>query len=85
MSAAHAWPEEGSPETPLLRVVRGAADDDEIAALVTAIAAAVAAPPSGAESVDVPIPPADWIATGRPAHGPRSWRSSGLPRPSRWS
>jgi hypothetical protein len=67
--------------TPVLRVVRGAPDDDELAALVTVVAAlssrgrgVAAAPPRSLwrdrhRNIRPPIGP-----------GPGAWRASGMPR-----
>ena len=66
---------------PLLRVLRGSADEDEIAALVTALAA-VTAPDdagSGGPGGGVPVR-SEWRAATLPATRPRSWRAAGLPR-----
>ena len=66
------------PNGPLLRVVRGAPTDAELAALV----AVVAARASGAAEPEPPARPL-W---GRPVlrpmltPGPGAWRASGLPR-----
>jgi len=66
-------------ETPLLRVVRGDATPEEVAALVAVLAAAQAAPA-------VPAPPVpEWRAHHRKVrralpHGPGGWRSSAMPR-----
>lgn len=69
----------------MLRVVRGQADDDEIAALVTALAVATAglaeAPP---ETVTAP---SEWARPLRTAGAPashRGWRRSGLPTHRAW-
>jgi len=67
------------PARPLLRVVRGDATPEEIAALV----AVVAALGSGGEAPPRRTP--EWSAHHRKArvslpHGPGGWRSSGLPR-----
>jgi hypothetical protein len=67
-------------ERPLLRVVRGAPDDVELAAL----AAVVAALPGPAEPEETPrrsawADPATRLRTPL-AHGPGAWRASGLPR-----
>jgi hypothetical protein len=78
-------PEEGSPDAglvtaadgaPLLRVVSGDPDGDELAAVVAVVAAALTAP-----AAEGPPPPVDrW---GDPAHrlgarvpGPDAWRTS---------
>ncbi len=71
-------PREDQPSRPLLRIVKGDATPEEVAALV----AVVAALGSGTE------PPArrtpEWSAHHRKTrltlpHGPGGWRSSGLP------
>jgi len=71
--------EEQTPERPLLRVVKGDATPEEVAALVAVLATAQAAP--AAEEPRVP----EWQAHHRKVrrtlpHGPDGWRSSGLPR-----
>ena len=64
----------------MLRVVRGAPDDDELAALVTVVAALAG------RVAAAPAPPrSPWRDRGRnirPAigPGPGAWRASGLPR-----
>lgn len=81
---------------PVLRVVRGDLDDEEVAALVVAlvVAAGAVAPPSGPPSGPAPVPPSGpqapsarpgrWAdparRLGRAAPGPGSWESSALPR-----
>jgi hypothetical protein len=81
---------------PVLRVVRGDLDDEEVAALVVAlvVAAGAVAPPSGPPSGPAPGPPsgpeAPWARPGRwadparrlgrAAPGPGRWESSALPR-----
>jgi len=70
----------------MLRVVRGQADDDEIAALVTALAVATASPtPPPARST---APPSEWARPLRTTAGaPASrggWRRSGLPAHRTW-
>ena len=68
-----------SQEVPLLRVVAGDPTPEELAALVAVVASlgsAAAAPPRRTP---------EWQAHHRRvratyAHGPRGWRSSGLPR-----
>jgi hypothetical protein len=67
------------PDRPVLRVVKGDATPEEVAALV-AVIAALGSGPAGEE----PEPrsawadPADRMRTTLP-HGPGAWRSSGLP------
>lgn len=69
-------------DRPLLRVVRGDPDDEELAALAAVLAAARDA--AGPE----PGPPAPRSVWGDPAHrlraplrpGPGAWRASALPR-----
>ncbi len=88
MSAAldHAVPDE-IPEAPMLRVVRGAADDDEIAALVTAIIAVAAGSgpqrDGGAPARRATSPARSvWARPAFPSGtrpGPDNWRRSGLP------
>ncbi|MFB9333774.1 acyl-CoA carboxylase subunit epsilon [Actinoplanes octamycinicus] len=63
-------------DEPLVGVVRGSLDDHELAALVAILA--VRSTP-----VNYDTPPrteSDWIRSGRPAAGPRSWTSSARPR-----
>ena len=86
MSALPTWPEDARlPEEPMLRVVRGQADDDEIAALVTALAVATAVPaPTPVENT---APPSEWARPLRTAGAPASrggWRRSGLPAHRTW-
>jgi hypothetical protein len=76
VSDEQAWQE----QRPLLRVVRGTPDDEELAAL-TAVVAAIAAqrPAPTAEA-----PSSHWADRAalvrRPLpHGPGAWRASGLP------
>lgn len=70
----------GTPERPLLRVVRGNPDDTELAALTAVVAAATSrgepAPPPQRRSLW--SDPAARLR--RPLHpGPGAWRASGLP------
>ncbi|WIM95916.1 acyl-CoA carboxylase subunit epsilon [Actinoplanes oblitus] len=63
-------------DEPLVGVVRGSLDDHELAALVAILAVR-------STSVNDATPPrsgSDWIRSGRPSAGPRSWKSSALPR-----
>ena len=65
---------------PALRIVRGEPTAEELAAVVTVVAAAT----GGGEAPAEP-PRGQWRSRGRnirPAlsHGPDAWRSSGLPR-----
>jgi hypothetical protein len=63
-------------EEPLLSVVRGKPTDEELAAVLTIVAARSAA-------VDAQTrPPAlsAWTRSARPSTTPTSWRASGLPR-----
>jgi hypothetical protein len=63
-------------EEPLVSVVRGAPADDELAALVTVVAAR-----SAAIDAREPRPGRSaWARSARPSIGPASWRSSGLPQ-----
>jgi hypothetical protein len=67
---------------PLLRVVRGQPSDEETAALVVALAAAVAARARAGRRGSEP--PGNWAGHARalrvpPAPGPASWRRSALP------
>jgi hypothetical protein len=70
----------GEPRRPLLRVVRGDATPEEVAALVAVVAAL------GSGGTEPPAPrPSAWSAHHRGLrrslpHGPGGWRSSGLPR-----
>jgi hypothetical protein len=64
---------------PFLKVVRGDATEEEIAALVTVLASA------GARTVSPRKPAPVWSAHHRKVrvtlpHGPGGWRSSALPR-----
>lgn len=83
MSAASEILPMTAPEVPMLRVVRGQADDEEIAALLTALAVTVARPgPTPARRA----PLSAWV---RPAMsgfeaGIDGWRRSGLPGPRMW-
>ncbi|WP_436526362.1 acyl-CoA carboxylase subunit epsilon [Actinoplanes sp. HUAS TT8] len=63
-------------EEPLVGVVRGSLDDHELAALVAILAVR-------STSVNSSTPPrasSDWIRSGLPSAGARSWKSSALPR-----
>ena len=71
--------ESDEPQAPFLRVVRGDATPEELAALVTVLASAG----GSAEPTRKPTP--GWSAHHRkvrvtPPHGRDGWRSSGLPR-----
>ena len=70
------------PGRPLLRVVRGAPDEAELAAL-TAVVASIAVSPAE-QSTDEQAPSAwadrESLARRPLAHGPGAWRTSGLPR-----
>jgi len=89
VTALPTWPEDARlPEEPVLRVVRGQADDDEIAALVTALAVATArlaeAPLATVTAVTAP---SEWARPMRTAGAPAShggWRRSGLPTHRTW-
>ena len=64
---------------PVLRIVKGDATPEEVAALVAVIASM-----SGAEAPE-PKPRSSWADPARRMrtalpHGPGAWRSSGLPR-----
>ncbi|HET8602103.1 MAG TPA: acyl-CoA carboxylase epsilon subunit [Segeticoccus sp.] len=68
-----------TPTTPQLRIVRGAPSAEELAALVTVLAAA------GAGAHESPRQASRWAARDRlvgaaPGHGPGQWRASALPR-----
>lgn len=71
--------DDAAEQRPLLRVIRGDATPEEVAALVAVVAALGA---GGAES---PRRTPEWSAHHRTMrrslpHGPGGWRSSGLPR-----
>ncbi|MTD59039.1 acyl-CoA carboxylase subunit epsilon [Amycolatopsis pithecellobii] len=68
-------------DEPLLRIVRGHPDDDELAAL-TAVVAAVASAPAGPERPERRSRWADRAALLRqvPHPGEGAWRASGFPR-----
>ncbi|MGH8774168.1 MAG: acyl-CoA carboxylase subunit epsilon [Jiangellaceae bacterium] len=66
---------------PLVRVVKGDPTDEELAALVAALASRAAAGPS-----DTGEKPASWAAYWSSVreplrHGPTAWRDSARPRP----
>jgi hypothetical protein len=65
-------------DQPLLRVVRGDATEEEIAALVAVLTARAGG------AVDVPPPPPSlWsqpVLRSTPHPGPGAWRASSLPR-----
>jgi hypothetical protein len=68
-------------ERPVLRIVRGDATPEEIAALVAVIAAAS----GGGAAAPKPTPRSAWADPARRMrttlpHGPGAWRCSGLPR-----
>ena len=71
-------------EQPVLRIVSGEPDDDEVAAVVLALtlAAAPAAEPAQPQEWSVWAEPALRHPAGRrPLRpGPHAWRTSGLPR-----
>ena len=65
---------------PVLRVVKGDATPEEVAALVAVIASM-----SGGDPPPKPRPRSSWADPGRRLrtplpHGPGAWRASGLPR-----
>jgi hypothetical protein len=67
-------------EKPLLRVVRGAPDDYQLAALTAVIAGLAAATPAE----DGPVRRSEWANPARHVrrplqHGPGAWRASGFP------
>jgi hypothetical protein len=69
-----------SDDRPVLRVVRGDATEEEIAALVALIASM-----SGDEPAPKRKPRSSWADPARRMrttlpHGPGAWRASGLPR-----
>jgi hypothetical protein len=71
-------------QVPLLRVVRGMPTDEELAALVTVLAARTAAATAAAAS-GAAEPKSQWANRGRNVRpplsaGPGAWRASGLPR-----
>ena len=64
---------------PLLRLIKGNATEEEVAALVTVLAAL-----STTGGTEHKRPPSEWSARHRKVrvslpHGPGGWRSSGLP------
>lgn len=81
-------PDPAQEERPILRIVRGGADDTEIAALTAALASAAAARTATASTPDGPV--SVWAdrsaalrhpAGNRPLRpGPHAWRTSALPR-----
>lgn len=59
-----------------LRVVRGTPDDEELAAVVAALAV-VSARPAGQPREDAPGQPTPWrvaLRSGPPGRGPDAWR-----------
>ena len=67
------------PDRPVLRVVKGDATPEEVAALVAVIAALGSGP-----AEEKPKPRSTWADPARRMrttlpHGPGAWRSSGLP------
>ncbi|GAA4375132.1 acyl-CoA carboxylase subunit epsilon [Nocardioides caricicola] len=70
---------DAAPEQPFLRVVRGDATPEEVAALVAVLGSLGPAEPARARRTP------EWSAHHRKvrrplAHGPGGWRSSGLPQ-----
>ncbi|HEX5121553.1 MAG TPA: acyl-CoA carboxylase subunit epsilon [Pseudonocardiaceae bacterium] len=68
-------------DRPLLRVVRGTPDDDELAALTAVVAGIASAPPPASRR---PAPRSRWadrsaLVRGSLPSGPDAWRASGLP------
>jgi hypothetical protein len=66
-------------DQPLLRVVKGAPDDYELAALTAVVAGLAAATPAE----DKPTPRSEWANPARRVrrplqHGPGAWRASGF-------
>ncbi|HET6481833.1 MAG TPA: acyl-CoA carboxylase epsilon subunit [Actinoplanes sp.] len=61
---------------PLVSIVRGEPTDQELAALVTALAAAF----STVDAQPPPPPVSPWTRSARPSMGPHSWKASALPR-----
>ncbi len=69
-----------TPDRPVLRIVRGDATPEEVAALVAVIAAM-----SAGGGPTRPKPRSSWADPARRMrtslpHGPGAWRASGLPR-----
>ncbi|MBL7254836.1 acyl-CoA carboxylase subunit epsilon [Paractinoplanes lichenicola] len=60
---------------PLVSVVRGEPAAEELAALVTILAAAS----SKIDAAPAAPRPSTWARSARPSMGPRSWRTSALP------
>jgi len=82
-----ALPDDGLPEASMLRVVRGAADDDEIAALVTAIVAVASTPAAAPARPAAARPRSVWarpVSASGTAPAPDGWRRSGLPSRRSW-
>lgn len=69
-------------DRPLLRVVRGTPDDDELAALTAVVASVAARPTAVSRREPVRSRWADRAALVRQPlpSGPGAWRASGLPR-----
>jgi hypothetical protein len=65
-------------DSPLLRVVRGAPTDEELAALVAVLAARPAPEPAPPAAVSAWRDPAARLGVTRP--GPLTWRASARPR-----
>ncbi len=81
MTSTHDRPDE--PGRPPLLLVRGAATEEEVAALVTVLQGVAAA--ASAEAAGDPEPASSWAAPVRrlrhsPPAGPGGWRASALPR-----
>jgi len=68
-----------SAEQPLLRVVRGDATPEEVAAVVAVFAALGSTPPPARRPVRAWSAPHRGVRRTLP-HGPGGWRSSALPR-----
>jgi hypothetical protein len=69
---------------PFLRVIRGDASDEEIAAIVATLAAVAAARKRGAENTEQAPVKSQWAARSRPMRAPvrpapGGWRRSALP------
>jgi hypothetical protein len=62
-------------EEPLVRVVRGAPTPEELAALVTVLAARSTTADEDPRKTSM----TPWVRSARPAAGPGSWRASALP------
>jgi hypothetical protein len=61
---------------PLLSVVRGMPTDEELAAVLTIIAARSTTADAQNRTAEISA----WTRSARPSMAPASWRASGLPR-----